>query len=244
MKMHLLRTQYWATAFVILCMISTSVSSQASPRKSLPTPPRTGTPTGNPIPGGGTRPEASGGCRVTQTPATALVKPGQDFILSDQPTLWFYIPYTKAEVQAIEFSLHDARQTKTLYRITLQAPATPGIIAVPTQPNTSLKIGENYRWNLIIECQAKKEADIPDLRLDGWIRRLEIPAGLDKQLQSIPNRERTQRYLEAGGWYDSLTHLAKLRLQNPQDAELKEQWSQLLKSAGWDNLTEKPLVKP
>lgn len=242
--MHLLRTQSWATAFVILCMISTPISSQASPNKRLPTPPRTGTPTGNPTPTGGTRPEAAGGCRSTQPPVTALVRVGQDFTLSGQPTLWFYIPYTKAEVQAIEFSLHDAQQTKTLYRTTLQVLTTPGIIAIPTQPNTSLKIGENYRWNLIIECQAKKEADMPDLLLSGWIQRLEMPANFVKQLQSTSTKERTQRYLDAGGWYDALTHLAKLRLQNPQDTDLKKQWSQLLKSAGWDNLADKPLIKP
>ncbi|MEX0269707.1 DUF928 domain-containing protein [Leptolyngbyaceae cyanobacterium UHCC 1019] len=225
-------------------MISIPISSQASPSKNLPTPPRTGTPTGNPTPNGGSRPEASGGCRQMKHPVTALVKTGQDFTLSEKPTLWFYIPYTTAEVHAIEFSLHNAQQTKTLYRTTIQAPATPGIIAVPTQPNTSLKIGEKYYWKLILDCQAKKEADIPDLSLDGWVQRLEMPANFAKQLQFTPAKARTQQYLDAGGWYDALTHLAKLRSQNSQDANLQQQWSQLLKSAGWDNLTDQPLIEP
>jgi hypothetical protein len=172
-----------------------------------------------------------------------LNKNGKDYTLSEQPTLWFYIPYTSTEVQSIEFTLHNAQLTKTLYRATVPAPATAGIIAVPTQSSSILETGKNYRWKLVIQCKSKS-TDEPDLVVNGWLQRLELPVNLSSQIRSASPRQRTQLYLDADGWYDALTNLAELRLKDPQDPTLQDQWRQLLKTAGWNDLTEKPLMQP
>lgn len=218
-------------------------STQASFDKGLPPAPPTGTPTGNPTSSGGTRPEASDGCPTMQPPLTALIRAGQDFTLSEHPTLWVYVPYTKTDVKTIEFTLHNAQLTQTLYRTSIKAPETAGIIAIPIPSNVQLIVGKNYQWKLIVECESKL-ADIPNLIRNGWIQRLELTPNLAQQIQSASNRERTQLYLNNGGWYDALTNLAKLRMENPQDPILQQQWRDLLKLAGWDNLSEQPLVKP
>lgn len=243
--MHLPRNQCQPgiAMSIILFTAFSVVSTQASSDKGLPPAPPTGTPTGNPTPPGGTRPEARGGCPTMQPPLTALVRAGQDFTLSEHPTLWVYVPYSKTEVQTIEFTLHNAQLTKTFYRTSIPAPERAGIIAIPIPSNISLIVGQNYQWKLILECQSKP-VDIPNLILNGWIQRLELTPNLSQQIQAAATRERTELYLNNGGWYDALTNLAKLRLENPQDFRLQKQWRDLLKSADWDSLSEQPLVKP
>jgi hypothetical protein len=74
--------------------------------------PDTGTPEGEREPGT-TRPEIN--CPETAHPVTALVhNQGSDITRNPQPTLWFYIPYSRETVQRLQFVLWDERERDLL----------------------------------------------------------------------------------------------------------------------------------
>jgi hypothetical protein len=204
------------TALVMAFAIGTRVLAD------LPPAPETGTPNGQRTPGG-TRPELKVACKQTDEPVTALVpENGKGLTSSEHPVFWFYIPYTPQEVSAIEFSLHDWEETKTLYRTSLQLTNTPGIISVPlpSNPKYSLKFNESYHWYFVVNCQPQKNFE-NDIVLDGWVTRVQ-------QSNSL--------------WYDELTSLAKLNLSEPQNPEVKKAWIELLKSVGLKELAQAPLI--
>ncbi len=186
-----------------------------------PSAPDTGTPNGQRT-AGGTR---GGACKKTDRPFTALVpENGKGLTTAEHPVFWFYIPDASKDIQAIEFSLHDQNETTTLYRTSLQLTKTPGIIGIPLPSNqeNSLKLNESYHWRFIVHC-THKETPEEDPELEGWVTRV----------QNSPNL-----------WYDELTTLAKRYLSNSQNVEVKNTWTQLLKSVGLEELAKEPLIQP
>lgn len=197
----------------------TQPSSRATAQQ--PSSPDTGTPNGQRTPGG----SRGGACKKTERPFTALVpENGKGLTTAEHPVFWFYIPDDPKDIQAIEFSLHDQNETTTLYRTSLQLTKTPGVIGIPlpSNPENSLKFNESYHWRFIVHC-AHKETPEEDPELEGWVRRVQYSPNL---------------------WYDELTTLAKRYLSNPQNAEVQNAWTQLLKSVGLEELAKEPLIQP
>jgi hypothetical protein len=196
----------------------------------LPSAPGTGTPDNNRTSTAGV---SRGGCqqveKQTDKQLTALVpiKGSESLTTAEHPVFWFYIPDAPKDINSIEFSLHPRRgsdEKTTLYRTSLQPTKTPGVIGIPLPPSPkySLKLNESYHWRIIINCEQKKPSEDPIiLALDGWVTRV----------QRSPNP-----------WYDELTNLAKRYLSEPQNTELKNAWTELLKSIGLEELAQAPLV--
>lgn len=190
-----------------------------------PQPPRTDTPDGQRTPGG-TRGECKQTDKQTDKVLTALVpKNAKGLTTAEYPVFWFYIPDTPEGIHSIEFSLHDRNEKTTLYRTSLQLTKTAGVIGIPLPPSPehALKVNENYHWRFIVNCDPKQTSENV-LELNGWVTRV----------QPSPNPEVI--------WYDELTNLAKRYLSEPQNPEVKNAWTKLLKSVGLEGLAQAPLV--
>lgn len=205
-----------------------------------PAPPKTGTPGGNPRPGT-TRPALN--CPKTRTPLSAIVaNNGSDFTASEQPTLWFYIPYRSEQISNLEFLLLDGSERNTIYRTSIKLENQPGIIKVtiPAKPQSALALNQNYRWRLNLDCAPDTTVE-PDLVVDGWIRRIPVAAQVNRQADAALTAYST--YVKDGIWYDAITALAERHFANPTNSELNAAWAELLKKLGFAEVSESPLVR-
>jgi hypothetical protein len=65
------------------------------------------------------------------------------------PTLFWYVPETKAE--SAEFEVVDA-QRKNVYLTTLALNGTPGVVNLSLPKTVSLEAGKEYTWQLALVC--------------------------------------------------------------------------------------------
>jgi Domain of Unknown Function (DUF928) len=190
-------------------------------------------------------------CPAVKTPLIALVpflQGGTKSVdvwglsTSERPTFWFYLPYTKnfANVSA-EFVLQDSEEND-VYKNAVALPAKVGVIGVPLPSTVApLQIGKTYRWFFKVICT--KEAGSPPINVEGDIQRVTLQANEESQLASATDpREKISIYAASGIWFDSLTLLAQLRFQSPNDTSLVADWQSLLQSIGLENLANASLV--
>ncbi|MBO3459590.1 DUF928 domain-containing protein [Aetokthonos hydrillicola Thurmond2011] len=193
---------------------------------ALPPAPDNGTPIITQRTPGGTR---GGVCQQKDKPqapqVTALVpiNVNQSLTTAEYPVFWFYIPDTAVDVSSIEFSIHDREEKSTLYRKSLQLTKIPGVfrIALPPNPQFSLRVNETYSWRLIVNCTS---ASTEIIEVSGFVRRL----------QKNPN-------LPGMIWYDELSNRGKLYLLKPHNSEVKNSWIELLKAVGLEGIAQAPL---
>lgn len=182
--------------------------------------------------GGGTR----GGCMSPQ-PLTALMPMnGYGETLAAYPTFYFYVPDFNAE--AAEFILLNEAGDE-VYVSEFQVTGEPGIIAIHL-PSTvglpELAMGENYEWIFSLICDRTDRSG--DSMVSGWLQRIETPASLAMELETLPESDHPALYAQSGLWYEAIASLADLRLANPTSAAIQEQWSSLLSSVELDHLAE------
>lgn len=227
-------------SFILLLPLALGLLINPAPAVSQqkPVPPRTGTPSGNPRPGT-TRPALN--CPKTPIPLTAIVaNNGSDFTTSEQPTLWFYVPYRSEQISNLEFLLLDEQERQTIYRTSIQLANQPGIVKVslPAGSQSALALNQNYRWRLNLDCAPDTTVE-PDLVVDGWIRRIAVNPQANHQANAAQGYS---TYLQDGAWYDAITHIAERHFANPQDSKLSATWAELLKNLGFEGIKESPLV--
>jgi len=201
-----------------------------------PPPPRTPPPDNQPKPGGGLNP-SNPSCKSTSKPLTALI-PVKNPVLTtrEHPTFLFYVPYASDEVRFGEFSLLVWPEEKTrLYKTRFTLPQTPGIVSItlPSAPEYALKEGQSYHWYFKLYCQSNTSSQ-PDVDVNGWVQRVAL----------TPERERQIKAATPDVWYDASANLAESLRASPQDATFRNDWLNLLKSIGSEDLAQEPLVDP
>ena len=148
----------------------------------------------------------------------------------DRPTFWIYVPYTQAEARYGEFSLHNSEGE--LYRTRFQLTAKPGIIGVRLPSTVApLEVGKLYRWYVDVNCSVLTSSD--DLStpasLTGVVERVAFSTDLARKLKTTSQPlNRIAIYARNGIWYDVVTELAQLRLEQPGNPVLKQAWHKLL----------------
>ncbi|NJL79989.1 MAG: DUF928 domain-containing protein [Richelia sp. SM2_1_7] len=219
----------------------------------LPAPPP-GKPVGGRTRGGGRR----GPCPEVQTNLTALIpftqktlNLGQTTYVKEnvwgltnslRPTFYFYVPFSNEYSFPTEFLLQDEESKQLVYQSVVKLPSKPGIISVSLPESVKpLKENRNYRLFFNIYCETQKP--IPSLRVEGVVRRVELNDELTEKINAATPRERVELYAGEGIWFDSLDNLANLRKQQPKNQELLENWTSLLESTGFKDITEQPLVE-
>jgi len=190
-------------------------------------------PPGRRVPGGDLDP-LSPNCKKTSRPLTVLVPANsQGTITSERLTLWFYVPYAAEDITSAEFLLLNRDETEYVYKTRFTLPKTPGIvsISVPLSAKISLETGKYYHWYLTLKCKGST-INTPDIEIDGWVQRI------------LPTPSTTNQIDPAApeGWYDAVNDLANRLIASPQDTKLKQEWTDLLKSGGLENLAQEPLI--
>lgn len=204
-------------------------------------PPDRGTPPANE--GTGSR----GDCLYAQNspPLTSLVgNHNLKFTTQEHPTFWVYIPYTSQETEEAEFSLQDG--DIEVFRSRFKLDATPGIVGISLPAEVpSLVVGKEYRWYLDINCSVSASESSTPASLTGLVERLSISPQLQQKLNSAKTPlEKINIYAQNGVWLEVLTKLAKLRLQEPQNPQLRNAWIELLSAdnVGLAKIAEEPIV--
>lgn len=166
--------------------------------------------------------------------------------VSEHPTFFVYVPPTEAEIG--EFAIADEHDLNDIYYTSFPLPEEPGIVRL-TIPETAepLEVGKNYKWYFVIVCD--KSDRMANRSVAGFITRTEPLTSLpDTNLPDASDNqsflERSRLYAKNGIWYETLTHLAELRLSGAQDPMLENIWSGLLQSVGVDaNIAKEPLIE-
>ncbi|NEQ56941.1 MAG: DUF928 domain-containing protein [Moorea sp. SIO4A1] len=171
----------------------------------------------------------------------ALV-PGTNFGLttSERPTFWFYVPDSNKPKLQAEFWLRN-KEHKDVYKETFRLQNTPGIVKI-TLPETVLPlvVEDLYRWRFSVICNPGEKRY--KAFVYGGVERISITSDLEKQLEGTNSRERIAVYAQQGLWFDALTTLGELRLANPQDKRLAQDWADLLEQVGLKEIESQPLV--
>jgi hypothetical protein len=201
----------------------------ADRRRSLPD-------NNEPVPGRGLNPSNSS-CKSTSKPLTALI-PVKNPVLTtrEHPTFLFYVPYTSDEVRVGEFSLLVGLAEKTrLYKTRFTLPQTPGIVSItlPSVPEYALEQGQYYHWYFKLYCQTNTSSQ-PSVDVNGWVQRVPLTSERERQINAAA----------PDVWYDASANLAQSLRASPQDARLRNDWLNLLKSIGSEDLAQEPLVGP
>lgn len=222
----------------------------------LPKLPDTGIPTGRQRGAA-----ARGNCPAVDLPLTALVpaveqKLGQEqgkaltmtnvwgLTVAEYPTFWFYVPYSQASAGSGEFVLQD-EEDNDVYRTPVTLPGTPGTVSLPL-PSTSapLEIGKRYHWYFKIYCNPQRISNpVNPIFVEGWVQRVTPNPSLTSQLMVATPKQQIALYATNGIWYEALTSLAELRLVEPNDATLKADWADLLRSISLGNVASQPIVQ-
>lgn len=203
-----------------------------SRKESLPDVPSTPPPSGNRQPGGSLSGDLAL-CPEKPQPLTAITPVNvQGKTLENNPTFWFYMPYTADEVAGGDFSILTRDETERIYETSFALPAEPGMISitVPEEVAIMLENGQYYHWYLNVSCLSSEEAET-DLNIDGWVQRV----------SSAP-----QDSLSPEIWYDMVDQLAgELQVCSAVNkADIKNRWANLLSSVDLDELSEEPVIGP
>ena len=201
-------------------------------KQALPPPPS------NPMPAGGTRTPGGGLgdpslCPTKPIDLTAITPATvQGQTLLGHPTFWFYVPYSADDVATGEFSILTADELTRVYKTAFKLPEQPGFISItlPADEVPALQEGVYYHWYLELACGSDGSV-ATDPNIDGWVQRL--PA--------TPELEAAVADLSPDVWYDSLDSLAQ---QLKSEADVQQEWANLLNSVGLGNLVQEPLVGP
>ena len=201
---------------LLTCIASLGFTPEPTLSQSSPPRPPVGRP-GRQAQGG-----SRGGCPTVTIPLTALVPPTEGKTLAQRPTFWFYIPYTQGTAPA-EFTLRDSEGNLIGKQLSVSLPVVPGVVGVRLPATVALEPGKRYRWFFNLYCTGREQ---PPISIEGSVERM----GTSIVQPSTPQdpQQALARYIAAGVWLDALTTLAELRLTNPPNATLLQQWKDIL----------------
>lgn len=169
--------------------------------------------------------------------------------LEGYPTFFWYLPQSKASVA--RFALYDRYRGQELYRTTLSLVNAPGIASfqLPNDgsvriPKTGLEVGKTYYWTLTLICDNPLDPSdrSGDLRVQGFVQRVNPPRGFQERVRSTNERDLPALYAAQGIWYETLASLTKLRRSYPTDSAVQNDWASLMQAVKLDQLIDAPVT--
>jgi len=157
--------------------------------------------------------------------------------VASNPKFFAYIPKTTAI--AVEFIIEN-EQGKGIARKRVDLTTTPSIVSVQFE-KTPLEVGKHYKWLISVVCQ---NGDPEDSFSEGIVRRIQPPSTLLAKLEKASAIEQVYIYAKSGIWHEAIADLANLRLAQPDNAELKAIWLNLLKSSSLESVATAPFNQP
>lgn len=235
---------YWSALAVALCVelvgfsIAVPQVRAQSIEVSLTFPP--GSDRGAPgrTAGAGRRRPAR--CYTGNPPLTVLA-PSNNVVttVAANPTLFWYVPQTEAK--SAEFVVVD-KQGNEVYLTTVPLNGSPGIVKLSLPATVSLETGNEYTWQFALICNPAKPREQDYVR--GVIERTQLNAQQKTRLAAAKEPlKQAEVYAGASVWQETLTILARLRQDRPNDSKVADAWKELLKSVNLEAIANKPLVE-
>jgi len=182
-----------------------------------------------------------GECLPVKMPVTALIpnkNPG--LTVEEHPTFWFFVPYQFNNTSGGEFALQD-EANKDVYRTSFKLPQTAGIVSLIVPSTVTLELNKSYQWYFKIYCNRQNLSNPVFVR--GWVQREALKPDLERVLQATDDkRSRIAIYAQNSIWYSALTELAKLHFAEPKNTVFINDWVNLLRDVGLENLAQEPIV--
>lgn len=186
--------------------------------------------------GGGTRGIRT--CVKGKIPLTALAPSNNvGTTVSGNPTLFWYVPQTEAKFAQLVVS---ENQDKEIYQTTLALNGTPGVVKLSLPATVALEPGKEYWWRFGLICN--REDPSQNKFVEGVIERTELSSEQKTKLeQATEPLKQAEVYAGAKVWQETLTILAQLRHDRPNDSDITEAWKELLKSVQLEAIATEPL---
>jgi hypothetical protein len=158
---------------------------------------------------------------------------------SARPAFFVYVPRNQA--QAAQFTLTDDDQ-QPIYQTTFAVSAQPSVVGLQVPKEvTALQVGSTYHWMLTLQCDPVDRSG--DVITEGWVQWTELSPTQTSLFDRTTSGDRPTFYARLGIWHDTLSSLALLRLANPNDANLRANWTSLLNSVNLASaVAEAPIV--
>lgn len=164
-----------------------------------------------------------------------------DSTTSAHPTLFVNIPDGLPATTA-QLTVQNEAGDQELYSTSFTLSGKPGIVGIRI-PDTApaLEVGQKYLWQVSVTCDPSKPED--QLFAMSWVERVALDSDLARQVNQATPREKSTLYAEAGIWQDTVSTLAELRLSNPNDPSVAQDWASLMQSVNLSDLANKPVVQ-
>jgi hypothetical protein len=158
--------------------------------------------------------------------------------VSERPTVMVHIPASNAE-EAV-FSIKD-EVGNLYYQMTIPVVGKTGLVAITLPAKApALAINTNYQWFLALKVNGKLSPSTP--YVDGWIKRIQPSEELKKAMQQQDALKQATAFGKHGVWYDCITTLARLYVQQPNNPSIVKQWQELLSSVNLKEIATVPIV--
>jgi len=218
--MKYLKPMVWSSIAVLL--LSTPLFLFAADATfPVYSPPSRGAPGGRI--GGGTR----GGQNVFVL--SVLAPDHSAFTTTEQPSLYWYI--SKPTSLPVELTLMDPQGIKPILETQLPAATKAGIQRVRLADyNVHLAPGASYRWFVAVVPDADRRSK--DILAGGAIERVDLQEDVKAKVAKASDKELPFVYAQAGLWYDALKSISDLIDAEPQNQDLHNQRTALLKQVG------------
>jgi hypothetical protein len=157
---------------------------------------------------------------------------------AERPTFWFMLP--ELDSAPVEFILQD-EEDRYIHKanFTLPYPLSKGVIQVDMPDSVpALEFNKRYTWTLATAATSKHA----NMFVQGNIYRVPLATNLQQPIGQATELEKVMLYAQYGLWHDAIASLAKLRQSNPQDAQIKTAWFNLLNQAQLGEIARQPLL--
>lgn len=219
--MKYLKPMVWSSIAVLL-LSSPLFLFAADATFPVYSPPSRGAPGGRI--GGGTR---GGGQNVFVL--SVLAPDHSAFTTTEQPSLYWYI--SKPTSLPVELTVMDPQGIKPILETQLPSPTKAGIQRVRLADyNVHLAPGAAYRWFVAVVPDADRRSK--DILAGGAIERVDLQEDVKAKVAKASDKELPFVYAQAGLWYDALKSISDLIDAAPQNQDLHNQRTALLKQVG------------
>jgi Domain of Unknown Function (DUF928) len=181
------------------------------------------------------------GCPQDLSIVPLIPKTNDGLTLAESPTFLAYVSHPSTQV---EFTLQadDGKGTE-VYKTTFSVDK-PGIVevSIPDKGSRkkSIEVDKRYQWSFSVACNDDPSGNY---FVKGFVKRIDPQETLKNDLANPDPMAQAIAYAKNGIWYETLGTLAQMRRRAPDDAGLKAEWTQLLKSQKLESVADQPLVQ-
>ena len=183
---------------------------------------------------------ADGGSKLEIVPLVPTTKIG--LTVAAKPTFFFQV--SKSAAKEAKFSLLNQEGDETIYEKMFLLTSTGGVMSITLPEDAqALEVNKEYHWSVEVACNNGDGDPGRNTRVERAVKRVAPEAAIAQELNNAAISDRVTIYTQAGYWYDTVKTLAQLRLDNPNDSTLKEDWTALLDEVGLNKIAQEPIVQ-